>query len=81
MPTSKHEFRLLMSPLTKTIFAGRVKQREGYAESVGVRHDVTSDFLACIVQYTESHGGEFTIDENGAPTYEVVVRRIERDGE
>lgn len=80
MPTAKHPFRLAMSPLTRTIFAGRVRQREGYAEAVGVRHDVTSDFLACIIQYTESYGGTFTINENGTPAYEVVVRRIEGDG-
>lgn len=77
--TKKNDFRLLMSPLTKTIFAGRVKLRDGYAESVGVRHDVTSDFLACIIQYAESYDGEFAIYENGAPAYEVVVRRIERE--
>lgn len=81
MPTAKHPFRLAMSPLTRTIFAGRIRQREGYAEAVGVRHDVTSDFLACIIQYTESHGGTFTINKNGAAAYEVVVRRIEEDGE
>ena len=77
MPTTKNPFRLVMSPLTRTIYAGRVRQRDGYAEAVGVRHDVTSDFLACIIQYTESHGGSFTINENGAPAYEVVVRRVE----
>ena len=77
MPTAKHPFRLVMSPLTKTIFAGRVRERENYAEAVGVRHDVTNDFLSCIIQYAESYGGEFTINENGSPAYEVVVRRIE----
>lgn len=81
MPAAKHDFRLLMSPLTRTIFAGRVKLHEGYAESVGVRHDVTADFLACIIQYAESHDGTFTINENGAAAYEVVVRRAEGDGE
>lgn len=80
MPTAKHPFRLAMSPLTRTIYAGRVRQRDGYAEAVGVRHDVTSDFLSCIIQYAESHDGSFSIIENGAPAYEVVVRRIEGEG-
>lgn len=77
MSTAKHPFRLAMSPLTRTIFAGRIRQKDGYAEAVGVRHDVTSDFLSCIIQYTESYGGTFVINENGVPAYEVVVRRIE----
>jgi hypothetical protein len=81
MPTAKHPFRLAMDPLTQTIYAGRVRQREGYAEAIGVRHDVTSDFLSCIIQYAESYGGSFSINANGAPTYEVVVRRAEEEGE
>jgi len=77
MPIAKHPFRLAMSPLSRTIFAGRIRQREGYAEAVGVRHDVTADFYGCLIQMADSHGGQFTINENGTPAYEVVVRRIE----
>lgn len=59
---AKTEFRLLMSPLTRTIYAGRVKQMgESSAISTGVRHDVTNDFLGVVIQYGQSHGGTFEI--------------------
>lgn len=77
MPTAKHPFRLAMSPLTRTIYAGRIKQHDGYAEAVGVRHDVTADFYACLIQMADSHGGEFTITANGKPAYEVTVKKVE----
>lgn len=78
MPTAKHPFRLAMSPLTNTIFAGRIRQMDGYAKAVGVRHDVTSDFYACLIQMAESNGGTFTITANGKPAYEVTVKAVER---
>lgn len=59
--TAKTEFRLCMSPLTRTIYAGRVQQKDGYAVSTGVRHDVTNDFYSCLLQFAESHGGAFEI--------------------
>ncbi len=77
--TAANPFRLAMSPLTRTIFAGRIRQREGYAESVGVRHDVTSDFYSCLIQLADSHGGEFTINADGKPAYTVTVTKAERD--
>lgn len=74
-------FRLAMSPLTRTMFAGRVKQREGYAESAGPRHDVTSSFHACVIQLADAHGGSYTINENGKPAFEVTVRKLDsQDG-
>ncbi|MCR4158779.1 hypothetical protein NUK34_07930 [Kerstersia gyiorum] len=79
MPNAKHPFRLAMSPLTRTIFAGRIRQREGYAKAVGVRHDVTADFYACLIQMAESHSGEFTITANGRPAYDVIVRARTQD--
>lgn len=74
MTNAKHPFRLAMSPLTRTIYAGRIRPRDGYAEAIGVRHDVTADFYACLIQMAESYGGEFTITSNGQPAYDVVVR-------
>jgi len=71
----KHDFRLAMSPLTRTIFAGRIAQKDGYAQRVGVRHDVTADFYGCLIQLAESHGGTFEITANGEPAYEVTVRK------
>ncbi len=72
---SKHDFRLAMSPLTRTIFAGRIAQKDGYAQAVGVRHDVTADFYGCLIQLADSHGGTFEITANGEPAYEVKVRK------
>lgn len=74
-------FRLAMSPLTRTVFAGRIKQHENYAEAVGVRHDVTADFYAVLIQLADSHGGDFTITANGQPAYEVIVRDLEKGKE
>jgi len=81
MPTAKHPFRLAMSPLTRTIYAGRIRQRDGYAEAVGDRHDVTPDFYTCLIQMAASHGGAFTITANGESTHEVVVRSLREEGE
>lgn len=74
-------FRLAMSPLTRTVFAGRIKQREGYAEAVGVRHDVTHDFYGVLIQMAESQGGTILINSNGKPAYEVVVRDLSKGEE
>ena len=73
--TTKTEFRLLMSPLTRTVYAGRVKQLEGNtALSTGVRHDVTNDFLGVLIQYAESHKGSFEI-VGGGEAYDVTVTK------
>lgn len=77
--TEKHPFMLAMSPITKTIFAGRLRQLEGYAEAVGQRHDVTSSFHACVIQFADSHGGSYTINENGKPAFEVKVRKLDAE--
>lgn len=73
---SANPFRLAMSPLTRTVFAGRIRQRDGYAEAVGVRHDVTKDFYGVLIQMAESHGGEFAIHANGAPAFTVSVSKL-----
>lgn len=71
-------FKLAMSPLTRTVYAGRVKQVVGknYSEPVGVRHDVTNDFYAVLIQMADSHGGEFIIRENGTPAFEISVKAV-----
>lgn len=72
---AKTEFRLLMSPLTRTIYAGRVKQLDDKtALSTGVRHDVTNDFLAVLIQYAETHEGAFEI-VGGGEAYDVTVTK------
>lgn len=73
----KTEFRLLMSSLTRKIFAGRVKQLDdNTALSTGVRHDVTNDFLTVLIQYAESHGGAFEI-LGGGEAFDVTVTKRE----
>jgi hypothetical protein len=74
MTQSKTEFRLCMSPLTRIMYAGRVQQKDGYAVSTGVRHDVTNDFYACLIQLAQSHGGEFKIT-GGNETWDVAVTK------
>lgn len=76
--TAKHPFRLAMSPLTKTIYAGRVRQRDGYAEPAGPRHDVTNDFYGCLIQMTGENGGTFTIRAAGVPAYVVTIKKLEQ---
>lgn len=66
------EFRVLVSPLTKTAYAGRVRYREDYAESAGVRHDVTSDVLAAIVDIVGA-GNTHVLSVAGDPHYEITV--------
>jgi hypothetical protein len=74
---TKHPLRLALSPLTNTIYAGRLKERKGYAESVGDRHDVTSDFFQVLIQLAIAANGIFTVNQNGEPAYEVTVKKIE----
>ncbi len=72
---NKTEFRLLMSPLTRTIYAGRVKQiGENTSLSTGVRHDVTNDFLGAVIQYGQAHGGAFEI-LGGDEEWDVTVTK------
>lgn len=73
------EFRLLMSPLTRTIYAGRVKQLNGNtALSAGVRHDVTNDFLGAVIQYGQAHKGAFEIVGDGEVWDVSVTKRAEK---
>lgn len=74
---AQHPFRLAMSPISRSIFAGRIRQRNGYAEAIGVRHDVTPDFYACLIQLAESHGGSFTISADGKPAYDVTIVKLD----
>ena len=68
-------FRLLMSPLTKTVYAGRAKDHGGYSEMSGVRHDVTQDFMSLMVQYVGVDNC-MTISADGEPMYELSLIHI-----
>lgn len=71
-----NDFILAISPITQRVYAGRVKQNEGYALSVGARYDVTSHFYECIIRMGDFHKGAFVINANGEPAYEVTVKKI-----
>lgn len=76
MAQAKTEFRLAMSPLSHTIYAGRVKDAgNGCAIATGVRHDVTNDFLGLIIQYGHgAKGGAFEI-VGGGEVWDVTVTK------
>lgn len=71
----KTEFRLHMSPLTQTIYAGRaIEMGGGLCRSVGQRHDVTNDFLTCVIQMGDAMKGKFAIT-NQEGEWEVTVTK------
>lgn len=65
--------RVQCSPLTKTIFAGRIN-KAGDAWS-GEPTDVTSDVLGAVIAKIGA-GNVVTVNENGAPAYEIEVRAV-----
>ena len=72
--SAKADFRLLMSPLSHTVYAGRVKRvNENTVVSTGVRHDVTNDFLDLVVRFGEAKGGAFEIV--GDEAWDVTVTK------
>lgn len=77
MKNPANPFKLAVSLLSHEVFAGRVRQKDGYSEIVGVRHNVTNDFYGALIQLGEAKGGTFTISAKGVPQYEVSVRKIE----
>lgn len=81
MSKERTHVHLLMSPRTKTVYAGRaIETRSGVMLSTGPRHDVTSDFLGVVIQYAESHGGNFEIVGDGE-VYDVAVTKRTLDCE
>ncbi len=69
-----NKLRVACSPLTGTIYAGRAN-KDGTAWA-GEKHDVTSDVFGAVIQKIGA-GHVVTVNENGAPTYEIEVRRID----
>ena len=65
--------RLGVSPLTKTVFAGRLNKKGNlWVDKV----DITEDFLRCCVDYFEPNT-ENTIMADGKPVFIVTVKRAE----
>lgn len=77
--STKTDFRVLLSSLTLTFYAGRVRQKNGYAVSTGPRHDVTSDVFAGLIQFAEAKGGEFEINGGGEVWDVTVIKREARE--
>jgi len=77
------EFRILMSPLTRRIYAGNVRRdpkNPSVATAKGIRHDVTQSFYIVLLQLADIHedtreGGFYITDEKGEKTYEVTIKR------
>ena len=65
--------KLGVSPLTKTIFAGRVSKKGGmWIDKV----DITEQFLRCCMEYFEPNT-ENTIYVNGKPEFIIIVKKAE----
>jgi predicted alpha/beta hydrolase len=59
-----------VSPLTGTVFSGRVNAKGNLW--VGQKTDVTSDFLRCLLEKAQFHGGTFEI-RGGGKVHVVTV--------
>ena len=65
--------RLGVSPITKTVFAGRLNKKESLWLE---KKDVTQDFLRCCIDYFEPNT-ENIISSNGEPAFIITVKRAE----
>ena len=61
-----------VSPLTGSIFSGTVKGDTW----IGKKTDVTSDFLRCVLEKAQYHGGAFEI-RGGGQLFTVTVIKEE----
>jgi len=77
-------FSLALAPLSRTIYAGKVKTctdgKRTWGEPSGVRHDVTCDFyhvllnLADMLDESKTNGG-FVFNMNDGSAYEVNIKK------
>lgn len=67
------KLRVQCSPLTSTIYAGRIN-KAGDAWS-GEKTDVTSDVLGAVIQKVGA-GNIISVNVNGEPAYEIEVRDV-----
>jgi len=69
----KNPIRLCCSPLTGTIYAGRIS-KDGQTWA-GEKHDVTDDAIGAIINKIGDNAAmKVTIDE--VPAYEITVRKL-----
>lgn len=64
--------RVAVSPITNTIYCGRVKG----AMWSGQKYDVTMDALVAVAEHALSFGKPVVITANGKPEFEITVRRL-----
>ena len=64
---------LAVSPLTGTIFLGRLNAKRN--AFVGEKRDMTSDFLRCVIEKAEFHGGSFEINCSDGGSFVVAVTK------
>lgn len=67
--------RIAMSPITGTIYAGRMNKAANAWS--GTKTDVTSDFLRAVVEKAEFHGGSFPIRGSDGSVRMVTVTALE----
>jgi hypothetical protein len=70
------KLRVACSPLTGTIYAGRVRNNESVWQ--GEKYDVTSDVIGAIIHYVGT-GNVISVNENGSPAFEIEVRAIKAE--
>jgi hypothetical protein len=70
------KIRVQPSPLTNTIYAGRINKTDSAWQ--GEKYDVTSDVIGSIIQYV-GVGNIISVNENGKPAYEIEVRAIKAE--
>lgn len=68
------EIRMQMTALQGRMVAGH-PDKTGRNLTTGSRQDITSDFMKCVIQKAEFHGGTFEIEGNGRK-WEVVVKEV-----
>lgn len=59
-----------VSPLTGTVYSGRVDEKRQMW--IGKKTDITSDFLRCVLEKADFHGGTFEI-RGGGKVHTVTV--------
>jgi hypothetical protein len=70
--------RLQVTALGGRIFAGH-PNKAGTNITEGSRHDVTSDFMHCLLQKAEHHGGGGFEIHGGDRVWEVSIKELEPD--
>jgi hypothetical protein len=75
MSRTPTEFRVMASPITGTIYAGRVRLQNGFYTSNSQRHDVTADAIAAVVSHI-GVGKSLTLSQDGVPAVRIVIEDL-----